>query len=331
MHDSGAFVILAGNTEAGKRFDQVVALHIPDCSRSFAAHLIRNAEVLIAGVAKKPGYRIKAGDVIRGQVPPPAPIDFGPEPIPLEILYEDEYLLVVNKQAGLVVHPSPGHSSGTLVNGLLQHCPDLKGVGGRLRPGIVHRLDKDTSGALVAAKCDFVHQSLAAQFKSREVKKTYLAMVYGEMARATGIADMPIGRHPVDRKKMSTISSRGRSAETRWRVKAKFNNASLLEMDLKTGRTHQIRVHCAAIGHPIIGDKVYGHNKAQKRFSENLAPAVKAITRQMLHAWRLRLVHPATKKEMLFEAPVPADMAQLIHRLKSVKCLKQRSYKCLKL
>jgi 23S rRNA pseudouridine1911/1915/1917 synthase len=217
---------------------------------------------------------------------------------------------VINKEAGLVVHPAPGHYTGTLVNGLLYHCPDLTGVGGEIRPGIVHRLDKDTSGAIVVAKNDTVHNNLSLQFKSKKIKKKYLALVYGEIESDSGTISLPIGRHPIDRKKMSTISRKGRSAETSWRVKERFCGVTFLELSLKTGRTHQIRVHCATINHPIVGDSVYCSRKAVKSL-------IKSIPRQMLHAWCLGFTHPITQKFMSLEAPIPQDMSKVLNELRA--------------
>ena len=270
--------------------------------------LIREGAVCVNETLRKPGYRVKAGDVIEGAVPPPEPVAFAPEPMPLSVLYEDSDLIVVNKPPGLVVHPAPGHSSGTLVNGLLYHCPELQGIGTKQRPGIVHRLDKDTSGTLVVAKSGIVHRHLSHQFKSRKVEKRYLALVLGIMESDSGKVNLPIGRHPVHRKKMSTKSAKGRSAETDWKIRERFPNASLLEVVLKTGRTHQIRVHCSAIRHPVIGDPVYGRPMIGK------FPIVPH--RQMLHAWRLGFTHPVLEKWMQFESPIPEDMKEFMEVLR---------------
>ncbi len=315
MHDKSAFKILVEEPDSGKRLDLFVASRISDCSRSVAAILIRNGKIRVLGAAKKPGYRIKKGDEIRGLIPPPEPVLFKPEPIEIDILYDDEYLIVVNKPPGLVVHPAPGHYTGTLVNGLLYHFPELEGIGGELRYGIVHRLDKDTSGVLVVAKNAAAHHNLAGQFKSRKINKGYLALVHGEMKSDSGAVSLPIGRHPVDRKKMSTRSRKSRCAETLWRVRERFEGITLVELDLKTGRTHQIRVHFAAVNHPIIGDSVYGRRKVGKKvsFGKNLFVA---IPRHMLHAWCLGLTHPNTETAVSFEAPMPHDMEELIKALR---------------
>jgi 23S rRNA pseudouridine1911/1915/1917 synthase len=315
--DRGAFTIVVDEIDAGKRLDVLIAACLSDLSRSFLAHLITAGRIRVQGKRMKPGYRVKSGDRVEGMIPPPEPLTFRPEPIPIEILFEDEHMVVINKQPGQVVHPAPGHTSGTLVNALLYHCPTLGGIGGKIRPGIVHRLDKDTSGVLVVAKNDRAHQHLSAQFKTRNIKKEYLALVHGVVADDIGRVSLPIGRHPVDRKKMSTVSCKLRTAETYWQVKARYEGASLLTVDLKTGRTHQIRVHLSAIGHPIVGDPVYGGRNARKRLLENrhLAPFIKSIHRQMLHARRLEFVHPFTEKPLSFEAPVPEDMSIIIESL----------------
>ena len=318
MHDQSAFTIFVDSHDSGKRLDLYIASCISDCSRSVATHLIRNGKIRVQGMVRKPGYRIKAGDEICGHIPPPTPVLFEPEPIPIDILHEDDDIIVINKQPGLVVHPAPGHHSGTLVNALLYHCPKLNGIGGALRPGIVHRLDKDTSGVLVAAKNDRAHHHLSRQFKSRRVKKKYLALVYGKMESDSGSVSLPIGRHPVDRKKMSTNSRKSRVAETTWQIRERFELASLIEVNLKTGRTHQIRVHCAAIKHPVMGDKVYGPRKTGEKNVADGKNLFGMIPRQMLHAWRLVLTHPMTEAMVSFEAPITSDMQAVITALRQI-------------
>ena len=316
-----SFSFRVGHAQAGVRLDSLVATEIDYCSRSFAATLIRQGCVTVDGFLKKPGYSVKPGETVSGKLSPPEVPSFIPENIPLHILYEDAELLVVDKQPGMVVHPAPGHSRGTLVNALMYHCPDLAGISGSLRPGIVHRLDKDTSGALVVAKNTRAMHQLAAQFKSREVRKKYLALVYGIPCDDAGSLDSPIGRHPVDRKKMSITTHTPRSALTKWRILEKFFGASLLELDIRTGRTHQIRVHCKAMGHPVIGDPVYGNRGDKKRLaavSPELGRAVMALDRQMLHAWQLSFVHPVTGERMTVKAPIPPDMTGLIDRLREI-------------
>lgn len=321
----GDFTILADESDQGRRLDAVVAAHLPACSRSRAVNLIANLEILVDNQAKKPGYRVKCGDKILGRIPVPVQVEYEPEPIPLQILYQDSHIVVLNKQAGLVVHPAPGHSRGTLVNALLYHCPDLEGIGGEIRPGIVHRLDKDTSGTMVVAKNADALEKLAKQFKTRTIQKIYLALVYGELRVDEGTISLPIGRHPVHRKRMSTITRKGRSAETSWRVRERFQGITLIELTLKTGRTHQIRVHCATMGFPIVGDQMYRSRKWLKDSagsfsgeSSSKAAPLKAVPRQMLHAWRLGLTHPHTGEFMTFESPIPEDMAALMEKLRTM-------------
>lgn len=310
MHPNGEFAFHIDISDIGQRLDVVVSLHLPECSRSYAATLIRQGNIHVHGLEKKPGYRVCDGDEISGALGPSKDVRFDPEPIPIDILYEDDTIIVLNKQHGLVVHPAPGHYTGTLVNGLLYHFPEIEVHGDSMRAGIVHRLDKDTSGAMVIAKTRGAHEFLSKQFKDRTIQKKYLALVYGVIKEDSGRITFPIGRHPVDRKKMSIIGAKKREAETRWKVKERFSDATLLEVHLKTGRTHQIRAHCAAIHHPIVGDSVYGgkkihmHNKTAKR--------------QMLHSWRLGLIHPERKEGMMFEAPLPSDMGKMLMSLRSV-------------
>ena len=313
----GDFILLASDTESGMRLDSIVASRIPDISRSQAAQLISIKQIWVNGTIKKSGYRVKSGDEITVHIPPPLPPSFGPEPIAIDILFEDEHLLVVNKQPGLVVHPGPGHHTGTLVNGLIYYYPDLEGVGAERRPGIVHRLDRYTSGALIVAKNTAAHRKLSYQFKTRKIHKTYMALVWGDVKSEFGTVSHPIGRHPVDRKRMSTKSHKGRTAETKWKVRERFQGATLLEVYLKTGRTHQIRVHCAAINHPILGDAIYG-GKIRKKYGASTANAINSAPRQMLHAWRLEFAHPVLEKNLAVEAPLPDDMVALLESLRNL-------------
>jgi len=314
----GHFTLHVDSLDAGVRLDRFVPAKIASCTRSHCAHLIAKELVTVSGKPAKPGYRLKAGDVVTVHLPAPTTPQAAPEAVALDILYQDAHILVLNKQPGLVVHPAPGHSSGTLVNGLLFHCPDLAGIGGELRPGIVHRLDKDTSGTLVVAKHADAHLNLSAQFKNRTVVKEYLTLVAGRVRAEQGSVELPVGRHPTDRKRMSTHSRKGRPAETLWRVRERFPAATLLQIRLKTGRTHQIRVHCAAIGHPVVGDPVYG---SRRRLSGQGKGATAGILvgckRQMLHAWRLTFVHPASGEEMTFASPLPGDMQEVLERLRA--------------
>ncbi len=293
----------------------MVTNHVDGCSRSYASDLIRKGIVVVDGSPRKPGYRIRPGDTISGHLPPPEPVSCEAQPIEIDILYEDIDIIVVNKHAGFVVHPAPGNYDGTLVNALLHHCPDIEGIGGELRPGIVHRLDKDTTGVLVAAKNQRAHVHLSAAFKDRCVEKEYLALVYGNVSGGRGIVDKPIGRHPTDRKKMSTVSRRPRSAETHWKVAERLAGTTLLSILLKTGRTHQIRVHCASMNHPIVGDPIYG-GRAWKSIQGGPVAPSDLPERQMRHARSLSLVHPVSGETMTFEAPLPPDMAQLIEKFR---------------
>ena len=320
MKDNDPFTFCVRTEEDGWRLDVFVAARIPDMSRSHAGVLVQKGRVRVNGVVKRPSHRLRAEDSVVVEDMPPEPIDLRPEPIPLDILYQDIDLVVVNKPPGLVVHPAPGHSHGTLVNALLHHCPDMDGIGGELRPGIVHRLDRDTSGVLVAAKNDRSHAALVRQFEHRTVRKTYLALVFGEFPKDSGSISLPIGRHPKDRKKMSIASRHPREAHTDWQVGERFAGVTLLEIDLRTGRTHQIRVHCAAVHHPVVGDPVYSGKQAR-----NLNPAtrrlVAPIRRQMLHARRLEFQHPGTGKKMRIEADMPDDMAELLEGLRDLRKL----------
>lgn len=301
--------------DTGKRFDAVVGDTIAGLSRSFAASLIRDGHIRVEGQLKKPSYKVKQGETITGTVPPPLPLAVMPEPILIRIVYEDEDIVVVNKPAGIVVHPGAGNRSGTLVNALLFHCPDLKGIGGVERPGIVHRLDKNTSGLMVVAKTHAAHQALSLMFKNRDIHKEYVAIVHGAPKEDAGVITCPVGRHPTERKKMSTQSRSGRHAETLWRVVERFRRYALLSCIIKTGRTHQIRVHLASIHHPVVGDAVYGtpHRKYQEKEAEAFYRShVKPLSRHLLHARRLSFPHPVSGKRIDLESPIPEEMERFI-------------------
>ena len=321
MRPDVEFTITAGVSDAEQRLDVFVAAHLQDCSRSFASTLVQTGKIRVDGEKKKPGYRVHPGDMIHGEMPIFEQPACDPEPIPLSILFEDAHIIVISKPAGMVVHPAPGNYTGTLVHGLLYHCPELGGVGGEMRPGIVHRLDKNTSGVMLVAKSRLVHERLSRQFKTRRVKKKYLGLVYGNVTPDSGEIALPIGRHPVHRKKMSVFSPKGREAMTLWRVRERFQHATLLELDLKTGRTHQIRVHCAAIHHPLVGDDVYAARKKPVRKGKRDIEAfemLESATRQMLHARKIELKHPVTEKSISFTAPLPQDMQSLLNRLSTM-------------
>ncbi len=292
---SESIELQVSNRGRGLRLDRFLADQLPHFSRSRLQVLIREGHVTLNENEARPRELLREGDVIRLAEPPPEKIATEPENIPLDILFEDEDLLVINKSAGMVVHPGAGNRTHTLVNALLAHCRTLSGIGGKERPGIVHRLDKETSGCLVVAKNDETHRSLSRQFAERTVEKIYLALVAGTMRKARGIIDAGIGRHPKHRQRMAVNKERGRSARTDYRVVQSRSGISLVECVLHSGRTHQIRVHLHHLGHPILGDKVYG----TRRGSE--------FPRQMLHAWKLGFAHPRDGKRKTFEAPVPAD------------------------
>ncbi|NPV52493.1 MAG: RluA family pseudouridine synthase [Firmicutes bacterium] len=312
--------VTAGEGDEGARLDvflaRTLAGDIP--SRAFARKLIDLRRISVNGNAARPSYRMRAGDQVEAAIPEPEPPRCEPEDIPLHVLYEDSDIIVVNKPRGMVVHPAAGNPAHTLVNALLAHCSDLSGIGGEMRPGIVHRLDKGTSGVMVAAKNDFAHAGLAVQLKAHEMEKTYLALVHGEVREGKGTIRTYIGRHPVHRKKMAVVDEgRGKIAITHFEVLERFETLerlglgvserfTLLKIILETGRTHQIRVHMANIGHPIVCDNVYGRRRCE--FD---------ITGQALHAWKLKLRHPRTLEEMRFCAPVPADMQGIIDSLRT--------------
>ena len=307
-----SFTIQGSDKDQGKRLDQFVAgtdLHL---SRSQAKTLIEKHLILLNQKPTKPSTHVKAGDVISGTLPEPEPLSLKPEPLPLTILYEDPSIIVVDKPAGLVVHPAYGNLSGTLVNALLHHCKDLAGINGVLRPGIVHRLDKDTSGVMVVAKDDEAYRQLTKQFKSRTVEKVYLAIVYGPFSKDEGLIDAAIGRHPHERKRMSLRTRGGRTAITRWRVAERLNRFTLLEVFPQTGRTHQIRVHLSSIGHPLLGDPLYGRKGRSGTIHDAaLKECVIRMARQALHAYRLGFVHPKTGENVRFESPLPEDMREI--------------------
>jgi 23S rRNA pseudouridine1911/1915/1917 synthase len=298
--------LLVGEDEAGQRLDQALAA-LAGVTRAQARRWIDEQRVRLAGRAPRPAERVEEGERIEAEPPEPVPLAVAAEAIPLAVLFEDADVIVLDKPAGLVVHPAPGHPGGTLVNALLHHCGDLSGIGGVLRPGIVHRLDRGTSGVLVAAKTDLAHASLAAQFHDHAVERVYLALVRGAPAADAGRVERPIGRHPRDRKRMTTGGAAGRRAATAWRVRERFaaHGCALLELRPETGRTHQIRVHLASVGLPIVGDPVYGRARVG-------APP---LSRPALHAAVLGFEHPRSGARLHFEAPLPEDLRALLARL----------------
>lgn len=282
-----------GRKDSDLRLDHFLVKNLNQVSRSYIKKLIQDNQVLLEGEPTKAHHKVKFGQVVLVTIPDPVICEVKPENIPFDVVYEDDELLVINKPAGMVVHPAAGNYTGTLVNGLLYRCDGLSGIGGVLRPGIVHRLDKDTSGLMVVAKTDFAHRELARQFKERKVRRTYIGLVKGVVQLDEGEVDVPIGRHPRDKKRMAVTYLRSKVARTHYRVLERFSDSTLLELKPHTGRTHQIRIHMAHMGHPILGDAKYG--------------ARAGLARQMLHAARLEFYHPTAKKNMEFSSPLPPD------------------------
>jgi 23S rRNA pseudouridine1911/1915/1917 synthase len=311
------FSINVTERESGRRLDQFLSETDFNLSRSRAKNLVENHLILLNQRPTKPSAHVKTGDRVSGFLPEATPLSLKPEPLPLTILYEDPSIIVIDKPAGMVVHPAYGNPSGTLVNALLYHCKDLDGINGVLRPGVVHRLDKDTSGVIVVAKEDQAFHHLTKQFKNRTVEKVYLAIVYGKFGPGEGLIDSAIGRHPSERKRMSTRTKRGRAAVTRWKKVEEFDGCTLLEIFPQTGRTHQIRVHLSSIGHPVFGDPLYGR-KGRTGAIRNpvLKECVRRINRQALHAQRLKFIHPRTEERMEFVAPIPQDMKDALEWLR---------------
>jgi len=300
----------------GSRLDSCLAELVPEWSRSRARKLIDGGHVTVNGETARASHKIREGDRILVLEPSPAPLETEPEDIPLDIVHEDEDLLVINKPTGLVIHPAAGNPRGTLVNALLHHCTDLSGIGGVERPGIVHRLDKETTGLLVVAKTDRAHLALSLAFKKREIAKTYLAVCYGTPKGVDGVIDAPIDRHPRERQQMAVVQT-GRPARTLFHVEEAFTDTSLVSCRLITGRTHQIRVHMAHRGHALVGDPLYSGRQWRNLTDSAVQAICRSFPRQALHAWRLGFTHPVTREEVNFEAPVPDDMAGLIAILRS--------------
>ena len=289
----------------GERLDAFLARSVEDLTRSAAQRLLEEGAVTQGGSALKKNHRTCAGEVLEVALPDPEPLDIRPQDIPLDVVYEDRDVIVVNKPVGMVVHPAPGHPDGTLVNALLYHCGDsLSGINGALRPGIVHRIDRDTSGLIIAAKNDKAHLALAAQLQDHSLARTYEAVAVGGLREEQGTVNAPIGRHPVDRKKMAVDWKNGRPAVTHWSVLGRYPGYTHVECRLETGRTHQIRVHLASIGHPLLGDIVYGSKKP-----------VPGLAGQCLHARRLRFVHPASGEAVELECPLPDWFQAVLNRL----------------
>jgi 23S rRNA pseudouridine1911/1915/1917 synthase len=308
-------VLTVAEPDQGSRLDQFLASRT-EFSRARLARWLKNGHVLVNDQSRPASYRVRPGDHVSLSVPPPEPSFLTPEALPLEILYEDRDLILVNKPPGLVVHPAPGHRGGTLLNALVHHCPDLAEVGDLSRPGLVHRLDKDTSGVLVAAKTALAHAQLVRQFHDREVEKIYVALVWGRFEQRRGKIDQEVGRHPTARQKMSAHPRRGKPAVTYWRVLEEYPGPlTLLELSPKTGRTHQLRVHLAAAGHPIVGDATYGGGAARLKENPRLKNLRLLVKRQLLHARTLRLTHPVSGAAIVGEAPLPEDFRAVMQLL----------------
>ena len=289
---------------SGERIDAYIARALPEISRSYVKRLLDGGMITIGGRVPKASEKVSVGAELVVEVPPPEAMSLEPQRIPVTIIYQDNDIIVVDKPPGLTVHPAPGHPSGTLVNALLAMCPDLQGIAGTLRPGIVHRLDKDTSGLLVVAKNDRAMRSLQAQLSERRVHKTYLALVHGVPSPREGQIEAPIGRNPKNRKKMAIVKD-GRESTTRYKVREELRGYALLEVEPVTGRTHQIRVHLSAIGHPIVGDSVYGRPSP-------------LLGRQFLHAWKLAFAMPLGERQVEFESPLPMDLREALESLRAV-------------
>ncbi len=302
---------LVNNEEAGERLDRYLAVHLPELSRTRIQELIDDGRVHVEGSAARRARRVAPGEAVEVEVLPRPPLQAVPEDIPIEILYEDEDLVVVNKPAGMVVHAGAGRASGTLVNALLHRLNTLSGVGGALRPGIVHRLDRGTSGVLVVARNDRAHRHLAEQFRARRVAKTYLALVHGNLKSDAGTICLAIARDLRRRTRMATRRHAGRQARTDWRVLARLDGFTLVEVELRTGRTHQIRVHFSALGHPVVGDTLYGAPRQVRAGGQ----ALSTLARNFLHAARIRFEHPRRAGPIEVSAPLPPELRAYLERL----------------
>ncbi|NLD39048.1 MAG: RluA family pseudouridine synthase [Desulfatiglans sp.] len=300
------------------RIDSFLSAKNHDLTRSRIQALIRDGHIKVNKNHVKPSYRLRVGDIIELILPPSLPYQLNPEPLNLSIIYEDSYIIVLDKPPGLVIHPAPGHKEGTLVHGLIYHCNDLSGIGGVMRPGIVHRLDRNTSGLLVVAKNDKAHNFLSSQFKNGLINKRYFALVHDIPEGVEGRIDLPISRNPIKRKEM-TVSPKGKRAITEWRIEKPLSDRfALLSVTIKTGRTHQIRVHMSHIGHPVVGDPVYGYKNSWWRKNNLSTDDIQdCLKRQMLHSAYLAFIHPDTEKYVEFHAPIPADMELAIKKLGS--------------
>ncbi len=319
MTDREPFRLVVEAEQAGQRLDLYLAAAVPDLSRTQAQRLIAAGDALVDGERARPAHELRAGQCVTCRFPPPAPDELLPEAIPLDVVYEDAHLLVIDKPAGMVTHPARGHPGGTLVNALLAHCHDLSGIGGVYRPGIVHRLDRFTSGLIVVAKHDTAHQALSEQLKARTAGRVYLALAYGDPEFDQTMVDAAIGRHRGDRQRMAVEES-GRPARTRLTCLERFGLAALLRANLESGRTHQVRVHCAWLGHPLFADPLYGRRR-QAAFAPlppEVQAAVEALPGQALHAAELSFRHPADGRDCHFSVPPPQAFATLLSALRAL-------------
>jgi 23S rRNA pseudouridine1911/1915/1917 synthase len=313
--DNNTLVFVVPDAETGARLDAYLASQIEGWSRARLQRLIESGDVLVNDKPVKPSFKLSPNDEIEVELTAPPTSNFAPENIPLDIVFEDEHLIVINKPAGLVVHPAAGAESGTLANALAYHFQELSNTGS-IRPGIVHRLDKGTSGLLVAAKTEPDHEKLADQFRAREVFKSYIALVYGVVKQQSGRIEQPIGRDPRNRTRMTVVPG-GRGALSIYKVRRSFNAFTLLDVELKTGRTHQIRVHLSWLKHPVVGDEVYGGGRDNNVQDVQLRAQIRKLKRHFLHAAQLSFQHPATGKQMHFTAPLPAELAHLLEKLET--------------
>jgi 23S rRNA pseudouridine1911/1915/1917 synthase len=302
---------------AGARLDAWIAAQLPELSRARVQALMADGAIRLGGKASRPSIRLRGGEEVTVVIPDPVAAAPAPEDLPLAVVHEDAHLLVLDKPAGLTVHPGAGRQAGTLVNALVHHVRDLSGVGGVLRPGIVHRLDRGTSGLMVVAKDDETHRALAAQFASRAVEKEYLAVVHGVPRARKGVIDAAIGRDPVHRKRMSVRAPRGRTARSEYTVEETLDGAALLRVRIHTGRTHQIRVHLASLGHPVAGDATYGGTRTPASRRPEARAALASLGRPALHAARLAFTDPASGQRRSFESPLPLDLTDLVRALRA--------------
>lgn len=306
--------LMVSAEDAGQRLDRFLVSHLPELSRTRIQSLVQDGFVQVSGMAMKPSYHVEAGNRVSVEIPEPPPPGVEAEPIPLDVLYEDEYLAVINKPAGMIIHPGAGAQSGTMVAAMLDRFggeDGLSTVGGPMRPGIIHRLDKETSGAVVIARTDEAHKKLVEEFQNREVQKTYLALLHGKLKGEKGTIDLPVARDVRRRTRMTARRREGREARTDWKVKLRMDGFTLAEANLHTGRTHQIRVHFSTVGCPVVGDTVYGAPR-QERVGSQLMPP---IDRTFLHSARLSFEHPVSGKLLSFRAPLPVELAEYAHTL----------------